>query len=55
MHMTDKVCDNAMQKENKELYMFFKNMDFPYGGGALKKAEEDLYQYIEMCNIKSLK
>lgn len=55
MHMTDKVRENAMQKENNELYIFFKNMDFPYGGGALRKAEKDLDKFIEMCNVHSLK
>jgi hypothetical protein len=55
MHMTDKVRANAMQRENNELYMFFKKTDFPYGSGALKKAEKDLDEFVEMCKMQSLK
>lgn len=54
-HMINKVRDNALQKENNELYMFFKNTNFPYGSGALKKAERDLDMFVEICKMQSLK
>ncbi|MGD9217017.1 MAG: hypothetical protein PVJ84_19560 [Desulfobacteraceae bacterium] len=54
-HMKYKIIDNAMQRENNELYMFFKKTDFPYGSGALKKAEKDLDEFVEMCKMQSLK
>jgi hypothetical protein len=54
-HMINKVRDNALQKENNELYLFFKNTNFPYGSGALKKAEKDLDIFVEMWKIQSLK
>jgi hypothetical protein len=44
-----------MQRENNELYMFFKKTDFPYGSGALKKAEKDLDEFVKMCKMQSLK
>lgn len=47
--MEDRVRDNAMQKENKALYMYFKKMDLPFGGGALSQAMKDMDMFIEMC------
>ena len=48
-HMINKIRDNAMQKENKELYIFFKKTDFPFGSGVLRKAERDIDLLIETC------
>lgn len=47
--MKKKIDDNAMQKENKALYMYFKKMDLPFGGGALSQAMKDMDIFIEMC------
>jgi hypothetical protein len=54
-HMINKIRDNAMKKENKELYTFFKNANFPYGSGASNKAERDIDMYVNMCKMQSLK
>ena len=54
-HMINKIRDNAMQKENKELYTFFKKTYFPYGSGVSKKAERDINMFVEMCKMQSLK
>jgi hypothetical protein len=47
--MENRVRDNAMQKENALLYMYFKKMDFPFGGGALSLAMKDMDIFIEKC------
>ncbi len=47
--MENRIRDNAMKKENKELYMYFKKADFPFGGGALSKAWKDMDLFIETC------
>lgn len=47
--MENIVRDNALLKENKELFMYFKRMDLPFGGGALSKAWNDMDIFIERC------
>jgi hypothetical protein len=42
-----KIDDNAMLKENKALYIYFKKMDLPFGGGALSHAMKDMNIFIE--------
>ena len=54
-HMINIIRDNAMQKENKKLYTFFKKSNFPYGSGVSKKAERDVNMFVEMCKMQSLK
>jgi hypothetical protein len=54
-HMINKIRDNAMKKENKELYTFFKIANFPYGSGVSSKAERDIDIYVNMCKMQSLK
>lgn len=53
-HMENKVHDNALQKENKELYMYFKKAALPFGSGALSKAWKDMDKFVEMCSGQSL-
>jgi hypothetical protein len=48
-HMENRVRNNALLKENKELYMYFKNADLPFGSGALSQAMKDMNIFIEMC------
>lgn len=47
--MENRVRDNALQKENKELYMYFNNTNLPFGGGALSQAMKDMNIFIEVC------
>ncbi|MEJ2156631.1 MAG: hypothetical protein P8X96_14925 [Desulfobacteraceae bacterium] len=54
-HMENKVHDNALQKENNELYMYFKNVALPFGSGALSKAWKDMDKLVAMCPGQSLK
>lgn len=54
-HMEKKIDDNMMQKENKELYMYFKNKDFPFGGGALSQAMRDMNIFVETCKTQGQK
>jgi hypothetical protein len=52
-HMQYKILDNVMQKENNELYMFFKDRNFPYGSGASIKARRDMKMFVKACNMQS--
>lgn len=52
-HMEKKIDDNVMQKENKELYTYFKNADHPFGSWALSRARKDMDRFIEMCKMQS--
>ena len=54
-HMKKKIDDNAMLKENKELYGYFKKVNLPFGSGALSQAMKDMNIFIEMCKIQELK
>jgi hypothetical protein len=54
-HMRKKIDDNMMQKENKELYMYFKKADFAFGSWALSQARQDIDMFIKMCKLQSQK
>lgn len=47
--------DNAMQKENIELYRYFQKTTLPFGNVAIMKANDDLNMFIEGCKTQSLK
>lgn len=47
--MENRVRNNAMLKENKELYMYFDKADLPFGSWALYQAMKDMDIFIEMC------
>jgi hypothetical protein len=50
-----KILDNVMQRDNKELYMYFNKSILPFGSGALRKAREDLRMYITKQKIQNTK
>jgi hypothetical protein len=52
-HMEKKIDDNVMKKENKELYMYFKNADIPFGGWVLSQARKDIDLFIKRCKMQS--
>jgi len=54
MHMKDKIRDNAVKKENNELYMFFERMDLPFGSGVTNKAERDIDMFYQTCKVQGL-
>lgn len=54
-HFRYKIIDNVMQRDNKELYMYFNKSILPFGSGALRKAREDLRMYIAKHKIQSTK
>jgi hypothetical protein len=49
-----KMDENAMQKENNELYMYFKNLILPFGSGALQKAFKDKDLFVKKCEMQGL-
>lgn len=54
-HMDNKILENAMQKENKELYMYLKKTKFPFDSWALSKARHDMDKFGAMCKMQSSK
>jgi hypothetical protein len=54
-HMRKKIDDNAMQKEYKALYMYFKKADIPFGSWVLSQARQDIDVFIKMCKVQSQK
>ncbi len=55
MRMKDKIRNHALEKENKELYLFFKDTNLPFGSGAVDNAEKDIDMLIEICGRKNSK
>jgi hypothetical protein len=50
----NKMEENAMQKNNNELYMYFKKLILPFGSGALQKAIKDKNLFVKKCEIQGL-
>jgi len=53
-HLNNKMEENAMQKENNELYMYFKKLILPFGSGALQKAIKDKNLFVKKCEMQGL-
>jgi hypothetical protein len=49
-----KMDENAVQKENNELYMYFKKLILPFGSGALQKAIKDKNLFVKKCEMQGL-
>jgi hypothetical protein len=54
-HMENKLLDYEMQKDNKELYMYFKKTIFPFGSWAFSKARQDMEKFVAKCKMQSSK
>lgn len=54
-HFNNKMDENAMKKENNELYMYFKKLILPFGSGALQKAIKDKNLFVKKCEMQGLK
>lgn len=54
-NLNKKMDENAMQKENNELYMYFKKLILPFGSGALQKAIKDKNLFVKKCEMRGLK
>jgi uncharacterized membrane protein len=52
-YMENRVRDNAMLKENKELYTYFIKADLPFGSWALSQAMKDINLFIKICKMQS--
>jgi hypothetical protein len=53
-HLNNKMEENAMQKKNNELYMYFKKLILPFGSGALQKAIKDKNLFVTKCEMQGL-
>jgi hypothetical protein len=53
-NLNKKMDENAMQKENNELYMYFKKLILPFGSGALQKAIKDKNLFVKKCEMQGL-
>ena len=53
-HLNNKMEENAMQKKNNELYMYFKKLILPFGSGALQKAIKDKNLFVTNCEMQGL-
>lgn len=54
-NLNKKMDENAIQKENNELYMYFKKLVLPFGSGALQKAIKDKNLFVNKCEMQGLK
>ncbi len=53
--MENKILENTMQYENKELYIYFKKATLPFGSWAFSKALQDMDKFIQICEMQSIK